>query len=314
MAKRRQFSRRGFQVMKNSAFTNEQILSWMQYFGTQTAIDLERIKIVDMSREDKNLLPAIHNFRTVLAFLDAGQNGIFYKLWDAGLGDCDVWLGEGLTPDGKPIRPCKLPGVLRHDLTGPAAVLIQNPAARNTARIGLKNDNFSLGSVRYVGSEIRSVIMSMLHVDIQDTICIISGESIAVESAIMASAGKIIAVEYREADRALMESNCDKFGLNNVAIVENARPETLSGLPVPTLSFIVATGRLESEIQDLLAVNPRMQFVVYTLELDILAKIPALFEKYGIHDTEITQIAVSKLDADNRFRPQPSPWLIAGAV
>ena len=130
----------------------------------------------------------------------------------------------------------------------------------------------------------------------------------------MASAGKIIAVEYREADRALMESNCDKFGLNNVAIVENARPETLSGLPVPTLSFIVATGRLESEIQDLLAVNPRMQFVVYTLELNILAKIPALFEKYGIHDTEITQITVSKLDAGNRFRPQPSPWLIAGAV
>lgn len=134
----------------------------MLYFSAQTAIDLERIKIVDMSREDKNLLPAIHNFRTVLAFLDAGQNGIFYKLWDAGLGDCDVWLGEALTPDGKPIRPCKLPGVLRHDLTGPAAVLIQNPAARNTARIGL----------------------------------------------------------------------------NNVAIVENARPETLSGLPVPTYPLL----------------------------------------------------------------------------
>ena len=106
--------------MKNSAFTNEQILSWMQYFSAQTAIDLERIKIVDMSREDKNLLPAIHNFRTVLAFLDAGQNGIFYKLWDAGLGDCDVWLGEGLTPDGKPIRPCKLPGVLRQGSPRPA--------------------------------------------------------------------------------------------------------------------------------------------------------------------------------------------------
>lgn len=306
------FPEGGSRTMKNSAFTNEQILSWVQYFGTQTSIDLERIKIVDMSREDKNLLPAIHNFRTVLAFLDAGQNGIFYKLWDAGLGNCDIWLGEGLTPDGKPVQSCKLPGVLRHDITGPTAVLIKNPDARNTARIGLKNDNFSLGSVRYVGSEIRSVIMSMLHVDIQDTICIISGESIAVESAIMAGAGKIIAVEYREADRALMESNCDKFGLANVAIVPDVKPETLAGLPAPSLSFIVATDRLESEIRDLLAVNPKMQFVVYTLDLNILAKIPALFEKYGIRGIEITQIAVSKLGAEGRFHPQPSPWLIAG--
>lgn len=301
-------------MMKNSVFTNEQILSWIQYFGTQTELDLERIKIVDMSRENKNLLPAIQNFRTVLAFLDAEQNGIFYKLWDAGLGDCEIWLGEGLSPSGEAIPCRKLPDVLRHDLTGPTAVLIQNADARNTPRIGLKNDNFSLGSVRYVGSEIRSVIMSMLHVDIQDVICIISGESIAVETAIMASAGNVLAVEYRESDRALMESNCEKFGLNNVAIVRDVKPETLAGLPVPALSFIVATDRLEDEIRDLLIVNPQMQFVIYTLDLDILARIPALFEKYGIHDTEITQIAVSKLNANNRFSPQPSPWLISGHI
>lgn len=196
----------------------------MQYFSAQTAIDLERIKIVDMSREDKNLLPAIHNFRTVLAFLDAGQNGIFYKLWDAGLGDCDVWLGEALTPDGKPIRP----GSGAHPKPGGA---------------------------------------------------------------------------QHGANRPEQRRHCGK------------RPPGNAFRPARThISFIVATGHLESEIQDLLAVNPRMRFVVYTLELNILAKVPALFEKYGIHDTEITQIAVSKLDADNRFRPQPSPWLIAGAV
>lgn len=40
------------------------------------------------------------------------------------------------------------------------------------------------GTVRYVGNEIRAVIMSMLAVDVQDTICIVSGESIVVETAI----------------------------------------------------------------------------------------------------------------------------------
>ena len=78
------------------------------------------------------------------------------------------------------------------------------------------------------------------------------------------------------------------------------------------LAFIVATKNLELHIQNLLALNPKMQFVIYTLELDILSGIKDIFERNKIHNMEVLQISVSKLDSKNVFVTQPSPWLITG--
>ena len=54
-----------------------------------------------------------------------------------------------------------------------AAMLINNPRAHSGYRIGLDNDSFSPGPIRYVAPEIRAVILKKLQ-----TICCVSGESI----------------------------------------------------------------------------------------------------------------------------------------
>ena len=48
------------------------------------------------------------------------------------------------------------------------------------------NERFQKGSIHYVGSEIRAVILNKMMVDTQDNLCIISGESIAIEAALYA--------------------------------------------------------------------------------------------------------------------------------
>jgi hypothetical protein len=48
-----------------------------------------------------------------------------------------------------------------------AGMLIVNPNARNTAKIGMGNDMFRKGSIHYVGSEIRAVILNKMMVDTQ---------------------------------------------------------------------------------------------------------------------------------------------------
>ena len=55
-----------------------------------------------------------------------------------------------------------------------------------------------------------------------------------------------------------------------------------------------------------------MRFMIYTLELNVLAEIPALFAKYEIHDMEALQIAVSKLRKNGMFETKPVPWIISG--
>lgn len=298
---------------EKSSFSNQNILDWIQYFSKKAGLDIEKIKLIDISKKKKNLIPTIETHKRVLVFADAGHPNFFFELWEYGLGECDIWFKTGLSPEGN-VSICKLAEMINTELEEPSVMLIINPNARSSYRIGIKNDNFSQGSVRYVASEIRSIIINKLHLDDQDTICIISGESIAVESAMIASDGTIIAVEYRKHDRAAMEENVNKFGLSNVAIVTDTSRSSMKKLPVPSLSFIVATDKFEEEVNNLLKLNPQMKFVVYTLELDILSNILDIFKKYDITRTEVVQISMSKLNNKNVFEAKPAPWIISGEV
>ena len=297
--------------MGNELFGNQIILNWLQYYMEHTQVDLEKVKILDITGRNKNLIPAIEANECVMVFTEAGHHDIFYRMWDVGLGDCEVWYNEGSDPEG-PIKHDKIKDMINRGINASAAMLIINPNACNTYKIGMKNASFSKGSVQYVGSELRAIILNKMHVSYGDNICIISGESIAVESAILASEGHIIAVEYSARDRATLEDNVDKFGINNVTIIDHVDDETLSGLPVPSLTMLVASASTEQEIRCLLKVNPKMEFVIYTLDFRMAANMPTLFEKFGIKDMEMIQVAVSKMNQNNMFQTEPAPWIISG--
>ena len=227
--------------MDNRLFGNTHILTWLQYYADNTQVDLEKVKILDITRRNKNLIPTVESNDAVLVFTEAGHPDIFYRMWDVGLGECDVWYNVGSEPEG-PICHNKVKEMIDRGINASAAMLILNPNARSTYKIGMRNSSFSKGSIHYVGSEIRSVILNKMHVSYGDNVCIISGESIAVEAAILASEGNIIAVEYNQSDRRTMEENIHQFGLNNITIIDHVTDETVKDLPVPTLTFLVASG------------------------------------------------------------------------
>ena len=296
--------------INTSIYTNDRILSWLKYFSEKADLNLERVKVIDITEKKKNVLPSVSANRRVLVFAGEDPKNLFYDMWMAGLGEVEVWFKPGLEPEGE-VEPSVVRECINLEIRKPTAILFINNDA-HTSHAGLKNDNFSRGSVRYVGSEIRAVIVSMLNINDQDTICIISGESIAVEAAMIANEGTVICVEYNKHDRQLMLDNADKFGLSNVEITDNCDAQTLINYPAPNQAFIVATDKLEQEIENLLKVNPKMKFTIYTLEMNILCSIPAIFEKFGISNMEVIQIAISKLNSKNIFEAQPAPWIITG--
>ena len=297
--------------MEQQLFNNSHILAWLQYFSDHTQVDLEKVKLLDITRKNKNLIPTVESHPAVLVFTEAGHADIFYRMWDAGLGDCTVWYNEGSDPSG-PIKHDLLRDMIDRGINASAGMLVLNPNARSSYKVGMRNSSFSRGSIHYVGSEIRAVLLNKMHLSVGDTVCVVSGESIAVESAILAGEGTVIAVEYNQQDRQTIEENAHKFGLNNIAIIDHVDDASLSGLPVPTLTFLVASASLEQELQCLLRRNPHMEFVIYTLECRCAASLPALFEQYGIGETEVIQIAVSKLGGKNTFTQEPAPWVISG--
>lgn len=297
--------------METQLFTNSHILAWLQYYAEHTQVDLEKVKILDITRKNKNLIPTVESNSAVLVFTEAGHKDIFYRMWEAGLGECTVWYNEGSDPSG-PIKKDLLKDMINRGINASAGMLVLNPNARSTYKIGMRNSGFSRGSVDYVGSEIRAVLLNKMHLAQGDTICVISGESIAVESAIITGDGTVIAVEYNKNDRRTMEENAHQFGLHNIAIIDHVDDKTLEGLPIPSLTFLVASASMEQEIDCLLKLNPHMEFVIYTLDFRCAASLPDLLREKGIGEVEVIQVAVSKLTSKNTFQTEPAPWIISG--
>lgn len=297
--------------MDNNIFTNAHILSWLQYFAENADIDLEHVKILDITKKNKNLIPTVESHKTVLVFTEAGHKDIFYRMFNAGLGECRVIYNEGSDPSGE-IKEDKVYDMINRGINASAGMLIINDNARNTIKFGMKNQDFVSGSVHYVGSEIRSVILSKMQISEGKNLCIISGESIAVEAAIMNGEGTVIAVEYNNRDRRTMEENVAQFGLNNVSIIDHVDEETMKDLPVPDVTMLVASASMEKEIETLIKINPKMEFVIYTLDFKVAASMPDVCKRFGIGDVRVIQIAVNKLTSKNIFEMQPAPWITTG--
>lgn len=295
--------------MKQTLFTNEVVLSWLRYFSANVDVNLLELKMLDITGKNKNLIPEIMCNRAVLVFTDAGHPDIFYDMWNADLGDCDIWYNEGSEPSGE-IKHNKISYMIDRGINASAAMLILNPGAATNYQVGIENSRFSYGSVHYVCREARAVIMNKLNPGDRDNICIISGESIAVESAMIASEGSIIAVEYDSRDRKTMEENVVKFGLNNVTVVEALSDSILKTLPVPAIAFIVASPRIDGEIKRLLSLNPKMDFVIYTTDFEILSSLSGLLRDNGLERTEAIHVEVARVNSKNFVEPFAAPWII----
>lgn len=299
--------------MEKQIFTNEVIISWLQYYAKNTTIDLEHVKILDITRKNKNIIPTVEAHKTTLVFTNAGIDDIFYRLWNAGLGECDVWYNEGSDPCGEILHQ-KVKDMIDRGINASAGMLILNPNARNTGKIGMDNELFQKGSIHYVGSEIRSVIINKMNVEPQDDVCIISGESIAIETAFIANEGSVIAVEYNRADRMTMEDNVSHFDLHNVSIVDHVDEEAMKDCPVPSIVFMVASASTEQELAFFVKKNPNVRVVIYTLDFHVAANIPGSLEKLGLSNIETIQISVSKLGSNHTFKQQPAPWIITASA
>ncbi len=297
--------------MGDYMFNNTHVLAWLKYYAENSEVDLEHVKILDITRKNKNLIPTVESNRMVLVFTEAGHPDIFYRMFNAGLGECTVIYNEGSDPSG-PILRDRVADMIDRGINASAAMLIMNPRARSTVTFGMDNRSLVNGSVRYVGSEIRSVILSKMQLTIGKNLCIISGESIAVEAALVNGEGTVIAVEYNANDRYTLEENVNQFGLNNITIIDHVDEQTMAGLPVPDVTMLVASASMEQEMSCLLKLNPRMEFVVYTLDFVTAASMPELCAQLGLHDVQVIQIQVSTLTDKHTYKTQPAPWLISG--
>lgn len=292
-------------------FSTSQMLRWMEYVADMRNISPEKIKMLNTCGKRRNILATIATHKMILIFADETHANMLYKCWEAGYGDYEMYFATGYEPGE--MKHCKVSDLMDDPISGPTVLFIVNENTRESMIFGMKNENFSMGTVKYVGHEIRSVIMNKLELDISDVALMVNSESIVIEASMVAYEGVIIADERDKGSLRTMEENVSKFGVHNVEIISDLKEETLKALPTPRVAFIVATREdIENDITSLMKINPNIKFIFYTLELNILSDIKYILEKHGIKVTEVMQITVSKTDRNSVFVAQPSPWIITG--
>ena len=300
-------------MAKDVIFTNEVILKWLQYFADNTPIDLEQIKMMDVTKKNMNIIPTVESHKAVLAFVEAGDTEVFYRMWNAGLGEVEVWYNEGSEPVGE-IKHDDVRFMIDRGINASAGMLLVNPNAVSTNKSGL-GDVTQRVSSKQVGSEIRNIILSKMRIDMEDTICVVGGEIIAIDTAFRASEGTVIAVEYNGKQRAALEDNIEFYDLRNVTILDRVDEQSMEGLPAPDIAFIVASASLQQEIDCLMKMNPHIILVVYTLDFVEAGKLRDLFAAKGIKDAEVIRIAIDRLSPNNNvFEREPAPWIVSGRI
>ena len=135
-------------------------------------------------------------------------------------------------------------------------------------------------------------------------------ESIAIEAALIAAEGSVIAVEYSRADRTTLEDNVAHFDLHNIKIIDHVDEESMSDCPVPSTVFLVASASTDQELNYLINKNPNINVVIYTLDFKAAAALPDTLRNLGLMDIDTIQVSVSKLGSNNAFKTDPAPWII----
>ncbi len=296
--------------MAKNLFSNEDVLKWMQYFADNSPIDLEQITMMDVTKGNANIIPMVEAHKAVLAFMEAGDKDVFYRMWNAGLGDCEVWYNEGSSPTG-PIKHDSLKDMIDRGINESAGMLVVNKKALSTNKSGLGNLMAGVSS-KEVGKEIRNIIMTKMRIDSEDTVVVVGGEIVAIDAAFRANEGHVLAVEYSHKEREALEDNITFYDLRNVTVLDHVDKESLDDFPVPNVAFITASASTEQEIKVLTELNPNLILVAYTLDFVAAGRMKQVFEDAGIKEPEIIQVSISRLRANNTFTDEPAPWIITG--
>lgn len=209
-----------------------------------------------------------------------------------------VYVGYQISYPEEEIRcltPLECTGIEKKGLY---AVIVVNKYIENKIITpGIGDDEFIRGKVPMTKEEIREISICKLGLSKNSIVYDIgSGTgSIAIEIAELSSDIKVYAIEKKILAIELEYQNREKFGLNNIEIVEGEAPDALTELEIPTHAFIGGSGSNLLEILDVLyKKNDKMRVVINVVSIETLAKLQMIPEDFSVRNFEIVQVQTSR--------------------
>ena len=277
-------------------------VSSMQYLMSRIGRSYEDTRFLSLHGREGDIAGAARENRSLFVLVGGkgGAKSALSRLTEAGLGDCEAAVGERLGYPDEKVTCGTAAQLAQGDYDPLSALYVENASAAPDAGdkplpIGLPDEAFERDETPMTKSEVRSVSMSKLRLTPGAVVYDVgSGSgSVTVEAALIASRGTVCAIEMKPQAVALTKKNVEKFGLNNVVVVEGRAPEAFEGLPAPTHAFIGgSSGSMADIVKTLLGMNPAVRIVANAVTLESISELNELSKTF--RHADVAEISVSK--------------------
>lgn len=165
--------------------------------------------------------------------------------------------------------------------------------------LGIKDEEFIRGQIPMTKMNIRILSVTKLHLKPDSVVYDVGAGtgSVSVEMAFLCPQGKVYAIEKNPEGCELIRKNVEKFGLQNVEIIEGVAPACLERIEAPTHVFLGgSSGKLTNIVSLIRKKNPKVRFVVNAVTLETLSELARLSRKYPEYtDMEIIQAQITEV-------------------
>lgn len=122
--------------------------------------------------------------------------------------------------------------------------------------------------------------------------------TIPVEAARLCPQGSIVAIERDEEVANLIRTNCDRFGITSVEVIQGSAPDCLGGLTPTPQRVCLEGGRSVREIlrQIWQLLQPEGRIVATATSLEHLYAISETFAELHAHNVEVVQSVINRLE------------------
>jgi precorrin-6Y C5,15-methyltransferase (decarboxylating) CbiT subunit len=184
---------------------------------------------------------------------------------------------------------------------------------------GIPDDMFNRDKTPMTKEEVRVLTLAKLRVKPGGQILDVGAGtgSITVECARLLPGGQVWAVERDSLAVGLIRENCQKFGLENVRIIEGEAPDCLKGLPSLDGAVIGGSGgRLEEIVRKVKTfLKPGARLVINAILLESVTTALKVLKEEGFEGIDLILVSISRgrgLGAHTALAPLDPVFIIWG--
>lgn len=170
------------------------------------------------------------------------------------------------------------------------------------AGLGIEDEAFIRGKVPMTKQEIRVLTMVKARISSTDIVWDVGAGtgSMSVEAAMLANQGHVYAIERNAEGISLIEKNREKFGIDNLTVIEGEAPDALQGLPDCNAAIIGGSGSRLSGILDEISARLKTggRVVINCITIQTLAAaLDYLRNHSDDYSYEAIQVQINRLQA-----------------